>query len=120
MRTALVPPNRIHIRLEAEEVIKDYVAQLLETISSEIEAAIIRLACVVEVDAPTDFCVIGMRNEDAQRQVYYYTLRTLKEHGYNAGIRFLRDRVVFRVSWRSPEDEQRIQQMDDFIAQHTY
>lgn len=121
--TQLVSPSKLPSKLEADQAIAEYVTQLLDTISIEINAAISRRARAVEIDAPTEFYVTGMHNEEAQRHVYYHTLRTLEKHNYRAGIRFVpgdTQKVKIRVTWRSIEDEKRDQHMDEYISQHIY
>lgn len=109
---------------QCDDTIKDYVNGLLSKVENEIQSALYQKSSYVVIEVETIFDTATLDNKSAQRLVYFYTLKTLEDAGYEANIKFIGEKaesqkVFLRVKWMTSEDERLQKYMDRYIASRT-
>jgi hypothetical protein len=73
----------------------------------------------VRVRVPINFTVVGMKNVEAQRRIYYLILQDLIQNEFNAKILMGKDGTIFEISWMSDEEKKQVDYEIEVLAQHT-
>jgi len=120
---SLIPAYHISKRSRGCGVVEDYVNEILSVINDDIEQALEQEKHFAVTEVQTDFQICEMRQDRAQKFVYYHVLRALRKAGYYPKIRFdgvrsQSQRVFIYVKWFSKQDCEYEEYMNKYIIAH--
>ena len=95
------------------------VTAILGRMDDEIKAAYDEDKCKVEVTVPITFHIPHMKNQNAQRAIYYKILESLLERNYIVKIFLTEDQTVFAIKWLSEEEENDKEQQNALLAKYS-
>ena len=125
MAKNLIPAVKFKKKARCNTEIYDYVNDILKTVHTELEDALSNRGIgKVILELPTNFETATLTNAEAQRLVYFYTLKTLEDAKYIptmifSGARAENQKVSLQVEWMTAEDKQLQNYMDHYIAAKT-
>ena len=116
----IIPAYRVREKIKGGGEIECYVNQTLKLLEGDIEDALEneKLYAVTELD--TVFDIPYMKNQDAQRDVYFHIAQALIKASYIPRIMFYdkknqSQRVFMLTTWVSKEDKEIDKYKDDFL-----
>lgn len=102
-----------------KKALQKEIRAILASIDDELKAAHERGEHSISTTVQTIFAIPYMSNSDAQREVYYGILQSLKEREFEVSIHMAKDKTIFKIKWLSPEEEQEISMKHSILAEHT-
>lgn len=119
-------PKASEIRKKAKgfEYIKDYIRDIISTITDDIYAAVERRETEAITELPTDFDIPTMNPVDAQRHIYYYVAKMLEDNEYiptyfKTGKTRETQKWWMRTRWFTENDDAARNYMDQYIKSRT-
>ena len=115
LKACQLKENSAQTRIIIREV-KAILACIYDKIRDAHEADIMN---PVRVRVPINFTVVGMKNAEAQRRIYYLILQDLLANEFNAKILMGKDGTIFEISWMSEDEKKQVDYEIEVLAQHT-
>lgn len=95
------------------------IRSILGSIDDELKAAHERGEHSISTTVPITFSIPYMSNKDAQREIYYGILQSLKEREFNVTVHLGNDKTIFNIKWLSTEEEAEMELKHAELAKHS-
>lgn len=95
------------------------IRSILGSIDDELKSAHERGEHSVSISLPITFSIPYMSNKDAQREIYYGILQSLKEREFTVSVYLGNDKTIFNIKWLSAEEETEMELKQAELAKHS-
>lgn len=124
MPKGIIKADVLRRQMRGDEEAEDFVNGILELIEDNIHQAMDRNENVAYTEVSVYFPIPHTKPEDAQRTVYYHTIKALESAGYKARIIFdnadmLKPKTTIIVTWANSREIAEKKYMDEYIKAHT-
>ena len=124
MPKGIIKAEALRKQMRGDEEAEEFVNEILENIEDHIHQAMDRNENIAQVEISVYFPIPFTKPDQAQRIVYFHTLKALEQAGYTPRL-ILEDvdtpkpRAFIIVTWVSSKDTAEKKYMDDYLKAHT-
>ncbi len=113
------PANTLYNTERIKRQIRSMLMHVFRDIADKIETANNTGSLRIIISLPVNIVIDGLPGINAQTEVYYHTVSSLKKKGYSVMIDIGKTATKLHVSWKQPVDEQRTKEQLIYLARHS-
>ena len=123
MPKGIIRADILRKQMRGDEEAEEFVNDILENIEDNIHQAMDRNETIAYTEIPVYFPIPFTKLEDAQRTVYFHTIRALEHAGYTPklmldNIHTNKPKATMIVTWVNKTDIAEKKHMDDYLRAH--